>query len=76
MCQRKCKKPIKHRACEEGYTWNPSICACECDKDCDIGEYLKYCECMKSLHDDLVVTCNEIEDTPKTTPINDSDEIN
>ena len=25
-------------------SWNPRICACECDKDCEIGEYLKYCQ--------------------------------
>ena len=23
-------------------TWNPSNCKCECDKSCDIGEYLDY----------------------------------
>ena len=23
------------------YAWNPSICACECDKDCEIGKYSK-----------------------------------
>ena len=24
------------------YIWNPSDCACECDKSCRIGEYLDY----------------------------------
>ena len=26
-----------------------STCTYQCDKDCEIDEYLKYCECMKSL---------------------------
>ena len=26
------KKPTKHRASKEHYGWNPSTCACECDK--------------------------------------------
>ena len=34
------KKPIKHDA-KKDYARNPSICACECDKNCDINEYLK-----------------------------------
>ena len=31
----------------QGYIWNPSNCKCECDKACDIGEYLHYenCKC-------------------------------
>ena len=35
------KNPINHCVCEEDYDRNPSICACECDKDCKIGEYLQ-----------------------------------
>ena len=35
------KKPIAHRAYEEHYVWNPSTCACECDEDCNMGEYLR-----------------------------------
>lgn len=35
------KKSIRHCTWEEDYAWNPSICCCECDKDCEIGEYLK-----------------------------------
>ena len=33
----------------------------------DISEYLKDCTCMKSLVDDLVVTWDEIVDTPDTS---------
>ena len=41
--------------------------------DCDMGEYLKDCACIKSLADDLVVTCNETVNTPDTTLINSND---
>ena len=34
-CQCEREKPIRHRAYEEDYVWNPSACAYECDKDCD-----------------------------------------
>ena len=38
-----------------------SDCGCECDKLCDIGEYLdyKYCKCRKRLVDKLVKECSE-----------------
>ena len=44
------------------YSWNPNICACKCEKNCEIYEYLLNCEGIKSIFDDLLVTCNEIED--------------
>ena len=28
--------------CDKGFIWNPSNCECECDKACDVGEYLDY----------------------------------
>ena len=42
--------------CDKGYIWNPSNYKCECDKSCDVGEYLDYenCKCRKSLIDKLV----------------------
>ena len=47
--------------CDKGFTWNPSNCECECNKPCDIGEYLDYenCTCRKSLIDKLVDECTE-----------------
>ena len=57
-------------------SWNPSTCACDCDKLCETGEYMKNCECIKSLVDDLVVSCDETADTPETISINPSDGIN
>ena len=40
---------------------NPSNCECECDKSCDIGEYLDYknCKCRKKIIDKLVEECSE-----------------
>ena len=40
---------------------NPSNYECECDKSCDIGEYLDYsnCECRKKLVDELIEECTE-----------------
>ena len=64
------------RVCEEDYAWNPSICACECDKDCEVGEYLKNCTSSKSLVDDLVVTWDMIADTPETSLMNPNDKTN
>ena len=52
--------------CDKGLIWNPSNCECECDKSCNIGEYLDYknCKCRKKLVDKLVEECTEnIEET-------------
>ena len=62
-CQSQCIQPITLCVCEKGYVENPSTCTCEYEKDCVIDKYLKDCECMKSLVDDLVVKCDEVEDT-------------
>ena len=47
--------------CDKGFIWNPSDCECECDKSCDIGEYLDYknCKCRKRIIDKLVGECGE-----------------
>ena len=36
-------------------------CECECDKSCNIGEYLDYlsCKCRKKLIDSLVEECTD-----------------
>ena len=43
------------------YIWNPSNCECECDKSCNIGEYLDYknCNCRKKIIDKLAEECSE-----------------
>ena len=40
---------IDKSICDEGYTWNPSNCKCECNKYCDAGKLLDYldCKCKK-----------------------------
>ena len=50
--------------CDKGYIWNPSNYACECDKSCDIGQYLDYksCVCRKNLVDKLVEECTNVID--------------
>ena len=41
--------------------WNPCNCECECDKLCDVGEYLDYknCKCRKKLIDKSNEECSE-----------------
>ena len=48
-------------ACDRGFIWNPSNCECECDKSCDIDEYLDYenCKCRKKLVAELTEECTE-----------------
>ena len=50
--------------CDKGYIWNPSNCACECDKSCGAGQYLDYksCVCRNNLLDKLVEECTNVID--------------
>ena len=48
----------KYWVCKEDYVWNTCIGACECEKDLEIGGYLKDCTCKKSLIKDLLDTCD------------------
>ena len=54
-----CNELIDKSECDKGSIWNP--CNCECDKLCDVGEYLDYenCKCRKKLVDKLVEECIE-----------------
>ena len=47
--------------CDKGYIWNPSNC--ECDKSCDVGEYLDYknCKCNKILVEECSETVKEVK---------------
>ena len=40
---------------------NPSNFECECDKSCDVREYIDYenCKCRKKIVDKLVEECSE-----------------
>ena len=69
-CRCDCKKIIDERVCDKGFVWNPSNCECECDKSCDVGEYLDYsgCKCKTKLADKLIDEC--IETIEKTKLVN------
>ena len=56
---------------DKGFIWNPSKCECECDKACDVGEYLDYenCKCRKKLVDKLVDECTETVEEVKLAKI-------
>ena len=57
--------------CDKGFIWKPSNCECECDKNCDIGEYLDYenCKCRKKLVEKLINECTETIDETKLANI-------
>ena len=42
-CQ--CRELVDQKGCDKGFIWNPSNCNCECDKSCDLGEYLDHKNC-------------------------------
>ena len=50
--------------CDKEFIWNPSNCECECDKSCDVGEYLDFenFKCGKRTIDKLVEECSENTD--------------
>ena len=50
---------------------DPSNCECECDKSCDVGEFLDYenCICRKRLVDKLVGEYNKNIDEEKLTEV-------
>ena len=47
--------------CDKGFIWNPSNCEFQCDKSCDIREYLdyKHCKCRKKIIGKLPEECSE-----------------
>ena len=47
--------------CDDRFIWNSSICEWECDKWCDVGEYLDYAngKCWKRLIHKLVQKFSE-----------------
>ena len=62
---------IDKGVCDKGFICNPSSCECECDKTCDIGEYLDYenCKGRKKLVDQLVDGCTETIEEVKLAKI-------
>ena len=57
--------------CDKGFIQNPKTCECECDKACDVGEYLDYenCKCRKKIDDKLVEECTETAEEVKVAKI-------
>ena len=57
--------------CDKGFIWKPSNYECECNKVCDVGEYLDYvnCKCRKKLVDKLVDECTETVEEVKLAKI-------
>ena len=68
-CER--KELIDKKVCDKGFIWNPSNCECECDKSCNISQYLDYsdCKCKKKLVDLLIEECTENIDETKLVNI-------
>ena len=65
--------------CDKGYIRTPSICGCECDKSCGIGQYLDYKSCVSrnSVVDRLIEECTNVidenkiyDETLSITPLN------
>ena len=54
---------------DKGFIWNPSNC--DCDKACNVGEYLDYgnCKCRQKLVDKLVDECTETVEEVKLAKI-------
>ena len=71
-----CKELIDKGVCDKKFIWNPRNCGCECDKSCDVGEYLDYedCNCRKKLLDKLVEECNENAEEVKLAEINSAED--
>ena len=55
-CWCESKELVVKGVCDKVFICNPSNCECECDKPCDVGEYLDYgnCKCKKKLVDKLI----------------------
>ena len=53
--------------CDKGFIWNPSHCECECNKLCDIGEYLDYknCKCRIKIVGGIAEECSKNIDENK-----------
>ena len=64
--------------CHKEFIWNPSNGECECDKSCDVGEYLDYenCKCRKKLFDKLVEECSENIDEVKMSKMSLAEDEN
>ena len=67
-CRCEYKELIDKGICDKAIIWNPSNCECECDKSCDVGEYLDYknCKCRQKIAGSLVEECSKNIDENET----------
>ena len=75
-CWCECKELIDKGICDK-WSINPSNCECECDKSCDIGEYLlnhENCKCRKKLVDKLFERSSAEKCTENIDEVKISDE--
>ena len=70
-CRCEYKELIDKGVWDKGFIWNPSNCECECDKSCNISQYLDYsdCKCKKKLVDPLIKECTENDNETKIVNI-------
>ena len=68
--RRECKELVNKGVYDKGYIWNPSTCQWECDKSCDVYEYLDYenYNCREKIVDKLVEECQKNKKTKKKKP--------
>ena len=72
------KELIDKGVCDKGFVWSPSNCECECDKSCNVGEYLYHenCKCRKKKVYKLVEECAEAAEEVKLAKITLSEDKN
>ena len=77
-CRCECKELIDKGLCNKGFIRGPSNCESECDKSCDVGDYLDYenCQCRKKLVDKLVGECTENVEEVKLAKITSAEDEN
>ena len=70
-CRCECKELIVKGMCDKRFIWNLSNSEYECDKSCDVGEYLDYenCKCREKIVDKLVEECAETVEEMKLTKV-------
>ena len=70
-CRCECKELIDKGVCDKGFISNPSNCECECDKACDLREYLDYenCKYRKKLVAPLIEECTKTVEEVKLAKI-------
>ena len=62
-CKLECKELVEKQECDKRFIYNPSNCNCECNKSCNISEYLDYknCKCRKKVAYSIVEECGKNE---------------